>query len=310
MIGGQTELARRPPFDRLDERLTKVAVVAGNSRLRNRLVLDLAAADQHSPTEASAESLIADIGLLADLVLGHDATFDLDAAAAIEISLDQDRVRLLVGALLIAGLNRTALPGTGPKPRLEAQVATTVSGLELTLDADGVSLPEPWLTEVAAACSDEFEFRPRENGWTASATVMRLDLPAEPTKETPALTAGNGTILVVDDDPGVRNIFTRALQLRSFEVLAASSCEEALALAETAKSLQLLLTDARLGEGGDGLALASAVVERWPDLPVIVASGYPQEPGQHLPPNCQWLQKPVPLRNLQAAVEAMLDTRA
>lgn len=77
-----------------------------------------------------------------------------------------------------------------------------------------------------------------------------------------------GRILVVDDDPEMRDLFREILKLDAHEVLTAASLEEAIAL-HPAESPQVVLADAGLAEGADVLALGGALRKQWPQGEVV-----------------------------------------
>ncbi|HZN14942.1 MAG TPA: PAS domain S-box protein [Acidimicrobiales bacterium] len=93
---------------------------------------------------------------------------------------------------------------------------------------------------------------------------------AAPTEEAPAPTVG-GRVLVVDDEPGVRDVVSRILRRCGFEVVDASGGPEALTLSDT--PFDILLTDVVM-PGLSGPDLASRLRERWPNLRVVYMSGY------------------------------------
>lgn len=80
------------------------------------------------------------------------------------------------------------------------------------------------------------------------------------------------TILVVEDDPFLRELAVEMLEEEGCRVLAAASAEEALARMLGATP-DVLFTDIDLGSGLNGMALARAARAVLPDLPVIYASG-------------------------------------
>jgi CheY-like chemotaxis protein len=83
-------------------------------------------------------------------------------------------------------------------------------------------------------------------------------------------------ILVVEDDPFVREMAVTGLEDAGFEVIEAASGEEALRLLQTGITLDALLTDIRL-PGANGWAVARAYRERFPDLPVLYVTGYSEQ---------------------------------
>ncbi|BBO80541.1 diguanylate cyclase [Desulfosarcina ovata] len=81
-------------------------------------------------------------------------------------------------------------------------------------------------------------------------------------------------ILIVDDEPSIRETMREYLRLSGYETSVASSAEEALA-AITACPMEVVITDIML-PGIDGLALTDQIKASW-DVDVIVMTGYSQE---------------------------------
>jgi DNA-binding NtrC family response regulator len=80
-------------------------------------------------------------------------------------------------------------------------------------------------------------------------------------------------ILVVDDDAIVIKSCRRILEAEGFEVTSVPSADEAL---EKIKyyEFDLLLMDVKMPKH-DGLFLMREIKKNWPDIPIIVMSGYP-----------------------------------
>ena len=82
-------------------------------------------------------------------------------------------------------------------------------------------------------------------------------------------------ILVAEDEPTVRTFISRALTLSGHETTLAEDGQRALeVLAE--REFDLLLSDIVMPEL-DGIALALKCAQDWPDMPVLLMSGYAQE---------------------------------
>jgi CheY-like chemotaxis protein len=81
-----------------------------------------------------------------------------------------------------------------------------------------------------------------------------------------------GTILVVDDDEAVRALACETLQLLGYRVLDADSGPAALAILER-ETPELMLFDYAM-PGMSGAELAAIARERWPDVPIVFASGH------------------------------------
>ena len=79
-------------------------------------------------------------------------------------------------------------------------------------------------------------------------------------------------VLVVEDDPFVREMAVAGLEDAGYEVIEAGSGEDALRLLQAGIALDALLTDIRL-PGANGWVVARAYRERFPDLPVLYVTG-------------------------------------
>jgi two-component system cell cycle sensor histidine kinase/response regulator CckA len=122
------------------------------------------------------------------------------------------------------------------------------------------------------------------------------------------------TVLLVDDEAGVRRLAMRALTNRGWTVLAAGSGEAALDLLTdpaVLASLCLIISDVVM-PGMGGPALVRAVRELRPGLPAILASGYAQEAvrGDLVAEAIGFLPKPYTLKAMVAAVEARANQGA
>jgi signal transduction histidine kinase/CheY-like chemotaxis protein len=86
-----------------------------------------------------------------------------------------------------------------------------------------------------------------------------------------------GTILVVEDEPAVREVICRVLAAAGYRTLAARNGEEALVLVRAHRaSIALVLTDVVMPRMG-GVALRRTLAVERPDLAVILMSGHPED---------------------------------
>jgi len=118
-----------------------------------------------------------------------------------------------------------------------------------------------------------------------------------------------GCVLLVDDDPQVREFSAQFLRLAGFQVVTASSGEQAIEVFEARSSeIKLLLTDIVM-PGIFGDQLAQALLEKQPDLPVIFMSGNPPqslETAIPIEPGRNFLQKPFLMHELMACLKLHL----
>lgn len=122
----------------------------------------------------------------------------------------------------------------------------------------------------------------------------------------PADLTGHGTILLVEDEEGLRSLNARGLRSRGYTVVEAGNGLEAMeALDARNGAIDLVVSDVVMPEM-DGPMLLRAMRERNPDLRIIFVSGYAEEAfSKSLPENEQFafLAKPFTLSQLVGAVK-------
>jgi PAS domain S-box-containing protein len=134
-------------------------------------------------------------------------------------------------------------------------------------------------------------------------TSEPLDMIRPPTSPKPARSAKE-TLLVVDDDHAVRKTMKRILESTGYQVLEASTGENALRiLAAHGDAIDLLVTDLRMPKM-DGRELTRRARELRPDLRVLVVSGMVDEGPL---PSEGVLAKPFSPGSLLKRVEQLLD---
>jgi DNA-binding NtrC family response regulator len=78
-------------------------------------------------------------------------------------------------------------------------------------------------------------------------------------------------IIIVDDEPDIRDVLSQALQAKGYRVSAAEAGHEALRIIKSDPP-DLLVSDLQM-EDADGLELIEQVKLQLPDLPVILLTG-------------------------------------
>jgi CheY-like chemotaxis protein len=108
-------------------------------------------------------------------------------------------------------------------------------------------------------------------------------------------------ILVVDDEVEVREILAETLEDFGYGVVTAASGEEALPVLVQDRGVAMVITDVRM-PGMSGLELADEIRRRWPDVKVVLISGYflPQAVPQ------RFLKKPFHMKELASIVRSEL----
>jgi two-component system, cell cycle sensor histidine kinase and response regulator CckA len=150
--------------------------------------------------------------------------------------------------------------------------------------------------------------------------VVKVYLPVVPGSETREF--GNGirrsrrasgeTVLLVEDEPQVRELAARALQEAGYRCLTASSGAEALELLrDHAGPIDLVFSDAVM-PGMSGRELAERVGLLRPDLNLLFSSGYTEDDVLRrglVRPGSPFLQKPFSPETLVERVGTILDQR-
>ncbi len=123
----------------------------------------------------------------------------------------------------------------------------------------------------------------------------------------PSIVSGE-TILVVEDNAALRRVSSRRIEALGYRVLEADGATAALACLETER-VDLMFTDVVMPGDMDGCALSQQAMARWPELKVIITSGFPghrqdkyaETAGRRL------LSKPYPARELELLLREMLE---
>jgi two-component system cell cycle sensor histidine kinase/response regulator CckA len=143
---------------------------------------------------------------------------------------------------------------------------------------------------------------------TQAANGAARDGAAEPKR---ADFTGQGTILLVEDEDGLRSLNARGLRSRGYSVIEAANGIEAMeALEEKNGAVDLVVSDVVMPEM-DGPTLLKEMRGRNPDLKIIFVSGYAEDAFEKsLPENEQFafLPKPFTLAQLVAAVKETMTT--
>jgi PAS domain S-box-containing protein len=154
-------------------------------------------------------------------------------------------------------------------------------------------------------------------------TTVRVHLPA--TDEAPAAggaSAGaappgaaqerGSTVLVVEDEPSVRELACAVLRHGGYRVLSAPNAEDALRLLDGEEGpLHLLVTDVVM-PGASGPELAAEVTRLHPGAAVIYMSGYSERAIERhgaLDPGTEFVEKPFTIEEFKSKVAAALGAQ-
>lgn len=122
--------------------------------------------------------------------------------------------------------------------------------------------------------------------------------------------AGSETILVVEDQSGVRSLVRRSLERVGYRVLEATHGRQALQVCATESGIDLVVTDMVMPEMG-GRELAEKIRANHPDIRILFMSGYADlDGGQSTTPGegAHLIEKPFGPGPLQRKVRQVLDS--
>lgn len=299
-----------------------------------------------NPRITSLTELLAQAAPRIEKELGHELSIRLE----IEAGVAKARVDGAQMEQALLALARHALLVMGPGGRLSVHAANVLRGestglktvmpagsyVRVSLEFAGAAthgeLLEPWLEPAEASREIELGVaaayqivRQSEGDLTVDGRSIHLYLPAVLEAEAPVSIPAPGhvaadmmaepapkleTILVVEDEGGIRALVRKILLRQGYDVLEAAGGDEALELlAHSGKHVDLLLTDVMM-PGMNGIELSRRAVAAYSPLKVLFVSGYTDESvleaGQ-FPAGTAFLQKPFTLGSLLGKVREVLD---
>jgi len=145
-------------------------------------------------------------------------------------------------------------------------------------------------------------YLPRQGAGQAVA-VARKAAPSENPR-------GGESILVVEDDPLVRNLVAMQLRDLGYRVVEAADGPKARTILDSAQPIDLMLTDVVMPGGMTGRELAELAQRQRPNLKTLYTSGYTADAIVHqgkLEPGVHFLSKPFRRQDLAVKVREVLD---
>jgi signal transduction histidine kinase len=339
-----------PPGDSSGEFLAEVTKAAERATALTRQLLAFSRKQMLVPRVLNLNTLLADLDKMLRPLLGEDVDLSLSLGEGLHpIKADQNQIEQILmnlavnardamprgGRLSIAtanvALDAEALrdsPGIAPGDFIRLEVSDTGCGMDREVMGH---LFEPFFTTKAQGkgtglgLATVFGIVKQSGGHIqvksapGQGTTFRIYLPAFQQPESaesaaPAASAtprgGEETLLIVEDEDGLRSLAIHTLRQRGYHILEASDGEEALEVSRRyAKPIHLLVSDVVMPRlSGRDLA-ARLVVER-PDLKILFMSGFTDSAlFRHgiLSGEVECLLKPFAPKDLAQKVREVLD---
>ena len=111
--------------------------------------------------------------------------------------------------------------------------------------------------------------------------------------------------MVVEDSRDVAEVTTTLLEQLGYRVVRAENAAEALRHLQQGIEVDLLFSDIVMPGQMDGIALAQACQERYPDIPVLLTSGF-SDAARAADGRFDILRKPFELSALERAIETVM----
>jgi PAS domain S-box-containing protein len=301
------------------------------------------------PQALDLNTVVADMETLVGRILGEDVAIETRLAPALP-SVHADPSQISQAMLNLAANARDAMPtgghliietaevmldesytGRHGLPRTGPHVMLAVSDTGTGMDAETqVRAFEPFFTTkpkgkgTGLGLAMVYGIVKQSGGdvWIYSevgvGTSVKIYLPvyeeaapaAPPDVAPAALSWGTETVLVVEDEPGVRVLATTALMTQGYTVLEAAQGSEALEIAANhVGEIDLVITDLVM-PGMSGRQLAGHLSTLRPSTRILYMSGYTDDAAvRHglVGPSFAYLQKPFSLAGLAAKVREVLD---
>ncbi len=138
-------------------------------------------------------------------------------------------------------------------------------------------------------------FLPEASGTVKPATIAD-------TLSTPLPPRNAARVLLVDDNDEVRSVAAAFLTEQGFQVQQAVNGSEALSILEQG-NIDYLISDIVMPDGPDGFGVATSARRRWPDLPILLVSGYSTHTQEAARLGFEVLPKPFDMAGLAAAID-------
>jgi len=133
---------------------------------------------------------------------------------------------------------------------------------------------------------------------------LSSERPAQPHKDSKAARAvpAAGTVLLVEDNAEVAEVGRVYFEQLGYKVCLASSAQAGLDVLEKQSNIDIVFSDILMPGGMNGLELADRVRRQFPDIPMLLTTGYSSSGQDAVRRGFQVLQKPYDLAGLERAL--------
>lgn len=250
----------------------------------------------------TVEPLQFDLALLNLAINARDAmpeggTLRIDAQ---NVQLQQPQGKLEAGDYVLITVTDS---GTGMAPEVLAKALDPFFTTKTLGQGTGLGLPQAYAFAAQAHGTLILNSTPGQ-GTSVEIYLPRSTTPVAVPAARPQPVAGaKGSVLFVEDDALVRETVAPALTQSGFDVLIAESGDAALAMLDNGAAPHVIFSDIVMPGKISGIDLARIVRQRFPGVPVLLATGYTDQ--QVSIPGVQVLGKPYAIEKVVAVLAEM-----
>jgi PAS domain S-box-containing protein len=336
---GEMLLLDMVPDDRRRQDVERICQAADRGALLTRQLLSFGRNQSQAPRPVNLNEVVRGMEPLIQRLLGADVALDVRLAAGLgQVRIDPAQLEHVIVNLILNA--RDSMPAAGrltietaerriselsrgrpvrPGRYVVLAVGDSGSGLddEAGENGDAPSLPRGALGRsivfgIVRQCGGVVRVasEPGE-GTTVKIYLPRLEADAgEDAAPAGEASRGSETVLVAEDEDGVRELLRKILTEFGYTVLTARHGRDALMLAgEGASDIDLLVTDVVMPEMS-GRELVQTLRCRRPDLKVLYVSGYTDDEVLQrgvIGPEVAFMRKPFAAEDLARRVRSLLD---
>jgi PAS domain S-box-containing protein len=311
IVSGHAQLLRRRLTD--PKHLQAIDAVNAAANRGESLTRQLLAFSRRQPLNPVVTDLKERVEAVHEMLIGSlRGNVQLKCDIAPDIwPVEVDIAELELSLVNVAVNARDAMPGGGVIT-LSAQNVTLQKGdgvdqlegdfVVLTITDTGVGIPadvlprifEPFFTTKALGkgtglgLAQVYGFSHQSGGTViatskvGSSTAISMYLPrkhatlvrAPETISTEPNASGDGTILMVEDNPEVAEVSASLVEQLGYRVLRANDASDALDRLQRGYEVALVFSDIVMPGSMNGIALAQEIKNRYPHIPVLLTSGY------------------------------------
>jgi CheY-like chemotaxis protein len=342
IIGGNAQTFKRLLDPKLPRAIEAIQTAAKRGESLTRQLLTFARRQHLSPTVVDLNDCISNMRTMIESSLRGNIVYDESADSNVwPVKVDLAELELAI--VNIAVNARDAMPNGGAFRISIGNVAATNGGdpshgeyVAVAFTDTGTGIPPDLLSKIfdpffttkevgkgtGLGLSQVYGFAHQSGGMVRAdskvgqGTTITVFLPAlaahEITDEVaPAADAGRAqrpAVLIVDDSAEVAEVTSALFEHLGYDTLYRESAEAALKLLADGAKIDLVFSDIVMPGTIDGVGLANEIRSQYPNLPVLLTTGYSDAVGA-APADLRILRKPFDADALKGFIQDAVDVR-